>query len=244
MSIDDIFTFIQNTPNREFIMRVSFLEIYQENLRDLLAEKEVKELKISEHYEKGVFVDGLTEVNVEAPEQVLELLVAGQARRCVGSTAMNQDSSRSHSIFRIVIESRDISEATAGSMAVKVASLNLVDLAGSERVSNTKATGVRLKEGGGINRSLHFLSEVIHALSEKKTHIPYRNSKLTRILEPALGGNTRTVIICTVTQADIHIEETISTLSFASRAKKINNQVKVNEVFRFISFIFFILDNR
>ena len=101
----------------------------------------------------------------------------------------------------------------------------MVDLAGSERVSATKATGMRLKEGGGINRSLHFLSEVIHALSEKKTHIPYRNSKLTRILQPALGGNTKTSIICTITQAEMHLEETLSTLAFATRAKKITNQI-------------------
>lgn len=211
-------------------MKVSFLEIYQENLHDLLG-GDGKELKISEHYEKGIFVDGLTEISVESPQQVLDLLAAGQSRRNIGATAMNNDSSRSHSIFRIIIESRESSDSACG---VKIASLHLVDLAGSERVSSTKATGIRLKEGGGINRSLHFLSEVIHALSEKKTHVPYRNSKLTRILQPALGGNTRTVIICNVTQADMHIEETISTLSFASRAKKISNTVTVNEVLYFL----------
>ena len=154
-------------------MRISYLEIYHEALSDLLNPKK-EELKISEHYERGIYVDGLLEVNVGSPQQVLECLMAGQNRRQTGATQMNADSSRSHSIFRIVIESREIpdessaSDAAGSGGAVRVATLNLVDLAGSERVSQTQATGVRLKEGGAINRSLLYLAEVIHKLSERQ----------------------------------------------------------------------------
>lgn len=154
-------------------MRISYMEIYNEALSDLLNPKK-EELKISEHYERGIYVDGLLEVNVGSPQQVLECLMAGQSRRQTGATQMNADSSRSHSIFRIVIESREIPDESSASDvagtggAVRVATLNLVDLAGSERVSQTQATGVRLKEGGAINRSLLYLAEVIHKLSERQ----------------------------------------------------------------------------
>ena len=168
-------------------MRISYLEIYNEALSDLLNPKK-EELKISEHYERGIYVDGLLEVNVGSPQQVLECLMAGQNRRQTGATQMNADSSRSHSIFRIVIESREIpdessaSDAAGSGGAVRVATLNLVDLAGSERVSQTQATGVRLKEGGAINRSLLYLAEVIHKLSERQCVMRVGLNCLTCIL--------------------------------------------------------------
>ena len=150
---------------------------------------------------------------------------------------MNEKSSRSHSIFRITVESREVAYTDDGDRvsidgAVRVAQLNLVDLAGSERADATGAEGTRLKEGGNINKSLLFLGTVISQLSDgdAQKHIPYRNSRLTRILQNSLGGNARTAIICTVTPASAYAEESLSTLKFASRAKSIRNKAIVNEV--------------
>eukprot|EP01083_Nonionella_stella_P006245 18165_1 len=142
---------------------------------------------------------------------------------------MNDESSRSHTIFQLHIESR---KKNSDDQAVRVSCLNLVDLAGSERQSLTKSTGDRLVEGCHINKSLLTLGKVIRQLSEKKTpaHIPYRDSKLTRILQPALGGNARTAIVCNVTPSNHHIDETKSTLQFANRAKLIENTAHVNEI--------------
>ncbi|MFS7965200.1 putative plus-end-directed kinesin ATPase [Helianthus anomalus] len=144
---------------------------------------------------------------------------------------MNVRSSRSHTIFRMVIESKGKDSALDD--AIRVSVLNLVDLAGSERIAKTGAGGVRLKEGKHINKSLMILGNVINKLSDgakQRGHIPYRDSKLTRILQPALGGNAKTSIICTVAPEEVHIEETKGTLQFASRAKRITNCVQVNEV--------------
>ena len=149
------------------------------NRSDLLQTKKDVELKVAEHYERGVYVDGLVEFMVQSPEQVMAILAEGQARRHTGATMMNAESSRSHSIFRVTVESRE-SESTddgaAATGAVRVATLNLVDLAGSERVAHTKAAGLRLKEGGAINRSLLYLSEVIHKLSERQYEVDPDNS--------------------------------------------------------------------
>lgn len=167
----------------------------------------------------------------------MRLMLKGEANRHTGETNMNERSSRSHTIFRMVIESRERkSEGESGqgryAGAVKVSSLSLVDLAGSERVAHTGAEGIRLKEGSHINKSLLTLGTVIGRLSEgsERGHIPYRDSKLTRILQPSLGGNARTAIICTITKAQAFSEETASTLKFASRAKTIRNRPEVNEV--------------
>ena len=163
--------------------------------------------------------------------------MAGHQNRHTGSTKMNEKSSRSHSIFRITVESREVAYTEDGDRvsidgAVRVAQLNLVDLAGSERADATGAEGTRLKEGGNINKSLLFLGTVISQLSDgdAQKHIPYRNSRLTRILQNSLGGNARTAIICTVTPASAFAEESLSTLKFASRAKSIRNKAVVNEV--------------
>lgn len=177
-------------------------------------------------------------------ENVMQLLQEAMSNRRTGSTKMNEESSRSHSIFRIVIESREMSEdgeereprvEEEFDGAVRVAQLNLVDLAGSERAAHTGAAGQRLKEGAHINKSLLTLGSVISKLSEGVTaangHIPYRDSKLTRILQTSLGGNAQTAMICTVTPASVHSDETLSTLKFASRAKKIQNNAVVNEIY-------------
>ncbi len=163
-------------------------------------------------------------------------------RRQVGNTNMNEKSSRSHALFRIIIESREaIGDDRRESMTsgpLRISNLTFVDLAGSERVGQTGADGIRLKEGGHINRSLLALTSVISKLSEgnDRKHVPYRDSKLTRILQPSLGGNAYTAIICALTPAPDAIEETLGTLKFASRAKTIENRAHVNEVHFFHSY--------
>ena len=156
------------------------------------------------------------------------LLGAGVKNRKTGETAMNKDSSRSHSIFTIYIETSE--QGPTGETIFKVGKLNLVDLAGSERQSKTHATGDRLKEANQINLSLSALGNVISALVDGKSkHIPYRTSKLTRLLQDSLGGNTKTVMVAAISPADYNFDETLSTLRYASRAKNIQNKPKVNE---------------
>ncbi|KAF8403637.1 hypothetical protein HHK36_011741 [Tetracentron sinense] len=195
--------------DREFLLRMSYMEIYNEEINDLLA-PEHRKLQIHESLERGIFVAGLREEIVASPEQVLDFMEFGESHRHIGETNMNIYSSRSHTIFRMIIESRDKTEDGDGGSscdAVRVSVLNLVDLAGSERAAKTGAEGVRLKEGSHINKSLMTLGTVIKKLSEDAEsqggHVPYRDSKLTRILQPALGGNANTAIICNITLAQI-----------------------------------------
>ncbi|XP_060199294.1 kinesin-like protein KIN-7N [Lycium barbarum] len=228
-AVNEIFQKIEMTTNREFLIRVSYMEIYNEDINDLFAVENQK-LQIHESLDRGVFVAGLREEIVNDAEQVLELIQQGEVNRHFGETNMNVRSSRSHTIFRMVIESKGKHNPDD---AVRVSVLNLVDLAGSERIAKTGAGGVRLKEGKHINKSLMILGNVINKLSEggkQRGHIPYRDSKLTRILQPALGGNAKTSIICTVAPEEVHIEESKGTLQFASRAKRITNCVQVNEI--------------
>ncbi|KAJ6871998.1 hypothetical protein NC651_031175 [Populus alba x Populus x berolinensis] len=235
-AVKDIFEKIHMISEREFLIRVSYMEIYNEEINDLFAVENQK-LSIHESLERGVFVAGLKEEIVSDGEQVLKLIEGGEVNRHFGETNMNARSSRSHTIFRMVIESKRKDANSSGdyssSDAVRVSVLNLVDLAGSERIAKTGAGGVRLKEGKYINKSLMILGNVINKLSEgakQRGHIPYRDSKLTRILQPALGGNAKTSIICTVAPEELHIEETKGTLQFASRAKRITNCAQVNEI--------------
>ncbi|KAJ8541213.1 hypothetical protein K7X08_002029 [Anisodus acutangulus] len=224
------------TTNREFLIQVSYMEIYNEDINDLFAVENQK-LQIRESLDSGIFVAGLREEIVNDAEQVLELIQRGEVNRHFGETNMNVRSSRSHTIFRMVIESKGKHNLDD---AVHVSVLNLVDLAESERIAKTGAGGVRLKEGKHINKSLMILGNVINKLSEggkQRGRIPYCDSKLTRILQPALGGNAKTSIICTVAPEEVHIEESKGTLQFASRAKRITNCVQVNEV----CFLLFIL---
>lgn len=235
-AIAAVFDHIANTPDRKFLLRATYIEIYNEVIRDLLMPAN-DNLKVHEDpVNKRVFVNA-KEVTVSSVEQVMQVIAAGERARAVGETKMNNRSSRSHAIFTLKIESHEISDSskTTGSMttdrvAVRSSTLSLVDLAGSERASSTKAQGKRLVEGSHINKSLLTLGTVINKLSSgDKTHIPYRNSKLTRLLQPALGGNARTAIIAAITPAVQHIDETLSTLKFASRAKKVTNSAKKNE---------------
>eukprot|EP00178_Gracilaria_changii_P016740 TRINITY_DN48072_c0_g1_i1.p1 TRINITY_DN48072_c0_g1~~TRINITY_DN48072_c0_g1_i1.p1 ORF type:complete len:726 (+),score=89.20 TRINITY_DN48072_c0_g1_i1:85-2262(+) len=236
-SISDLFERVSKLPSRKFLLRASYIEIYNEFIRDLLVPSN-DNLKIHEDIVKNmVYVNSHRKV-VTSVDDVMKIISAGEAVRAIGATNMNEKASRSHTIFTITIESREILRSTAESVqrsgvAVRNSTLALVDLAGSERASLTKAHGKRLTEGGFINKSLLTLGTVIKKLSSEPgqgvVHIPYRDSKLTRLLQPALGGNARTVIICAATTATVHMEETLSTLKFASRAKRVTNHAEANE---------------
>ena len=300
----------EEESNREYLLRVSYLEIYNETIQDLLAPPPVpgprgagvpysnstaagggggggSTIRIFESKAEGVVVRGLREEVVTSSEQVFALLATGEARRRTGSTALNRASSRSHSIFRLIIESRarngnsggrtsrrgsavvdgssparsvgrgnggggdddsvrsGASVSTAGGAGgpVRVSSLSLVDLAGSESVKASGASGARAKEGQFINKSLLTLGHVIYKLSEMSSakaergalsmstkHIPYRDSKLTRLLQPSLSGNAQICIICNVSPLERNLEESHNTLKFGLRAKKIKQNASINEV--------------
>ncbi|NXY75167.1 CENPE protein, partial [Glareola pratincola] len=231
-AVQHVFKVICEIPEREFLLRVSYMEIYNETITDLLCDiRKKKPLGIREDVNRNTYVEDLIEEVVVAPEQVMEWIRKGEKNRHYGETKMNEHSSRSHTIFRMIIESRERSDPANANCdgAVMVSHLNLVDLAGSERASQTGSEGVRLKEGCNINRSLFILGQVIKKLCDDPSgFINYRDSKLTRILQNSLGGNAKTVIICTITP--VSFDETLSTLQFANTAKRMKNTPKVNEV--------------
>lgn len=212
----------------EFVLAVSYLEIYNEEILDLLCtSKDKPVISIREDPKDGIKIVGLTERDVLNAHEMVCCLEMGNSARTVGSTAMNAASSRSHAIFTISLEQRRNGDKTD----VMVSKLHLVDLAGSERQKKTKAEGDRLKEGISINRGLLSLGNVISALgdeSKKGSFVPYRDSKLTRLLQDSLGGNSHTLMIACVSPADSNIEETINTLRYADRARKIKNKPVLN----------------
>ncbi|XP_041957141.1 centromere-associated protein E isoform X8 [Alosa sapidissima] len=234
LAMEDVFQTIKNCPKKEFLLRVSYMEIYNETVTDLLCDSwKRKPLEIREGNYKNVYVADLTEELVTSPDQALAWIRKGEKNRHYGKTKMNERSSRSHTIFRMIIESRERSDPASGEIsdgAIIVSHLNLVDLAGAERASQTGAEGTRFKEGCNINRSLFTLGQVIKKLSDEnqKGFTNYRDSKLTRILQNSLGGNAKTVIVCTITPAVQ--DETLSTLQFASAAKRMKNDPHVTEV--------------
>uniref|UniRef100_A0A8C2QPZ7 Centromere-associated protein E n=1 Tax=Cricetulus griseus TaxID=10029 RepID=A0A8C2QPZ7_CRIGR len=212
-AIHDIFQRIKKFPEREFLLRVSYMEIYNETITDLLCNaQKTKPLIIREDINRNVYVADLTEEVVNTAEVALKWITMGEKNRHYGITKMNQRSSRSHTIFRMILESREKGESSNCDGSIKVSHLNLVDLAGSERAAQTGAEGVRLKEGCNINRSLFILGQVIKKLSDEQFggFINYRDSKLTRILQNSLGGNAKTRIICTITP--VSFDETLTTL--------------------------------
>ena len=217
--------------NKNFLVRASFLEIYNENVRDLLGKDQSRTCDLKEDPDKGVYVKDLTTFVVKSVAEIRKLHEVGKKNRSVGATLMNADSSRSHSIFTVTIETSEVNEGEAEEDAhIRVGKLNLVDLAGSERQAKTGSTGDRLKEATKINLSLSALGNVISALVDgKSSHIPYRDSKLTRLLQDSLGGNTKTVMIANLGPADYNFDETMSTLRYANRAKNIKNKPKINE---------------
>jgi len=226
-SFDQIFYTVEQHPNTQFLIRVSFLEIYNEDIYDLLSKGSNSKLDVKENSDSGFYVKDLNSFVVKGIEEMKQVMIAGKKNRHVGQTNMNRDSSRSHSIFTITVERSETGED--GVNHYKVGKLNLVDLAGSERQSKTGSSGDRLKEATNINKSLLTLGNVISSLVDGSTHIPYRDSKLTKLLSDSLGGNTKTVMIANIGPADWNYDETISTLRYANRAKSIQNKPKLNE---------------
>ncbi|EFO18808.1 kinesin-like protein KIF3A [Loa loa] len=213
--------------DKTFLVRVSYLEIYNEEIRDLLAKNPVHGLEIKERPDIGVYVKDLSSVTVSGADHMERIMQFGNNYRSTGATKMNVDSSRSHAIFTVTIE---CSEKISGRCHITQGKLQLVDLAGSERQAKTGTSGNRLKEAARINLSLSSLGNVISALVDSKTiHIPYRNSKLTRLLQDSLGGNSKTVMFANIGPASYNYDETVSTLRYANRAKNIQNVVRINE---------------
>jgi centromeric protein E len=243
LAVTDIFSFIRETPHREFLLRVSYLEIYNERINDLLSPPtQADEIKLREDPKRGVYATPLKEEIVQSPTQLLRVIAKGDLARRVGSTQFNQRSSRSHAVVQIVVESRErlpgvsndgatMVTAKAGAGGVRVSTLSLIDLAGSERAAENKE---RRQEGAHINKSLLTLGNVISKLADAKSgkgnveHLPYRDSKLTRLLQPALSGNSLVSILCTISTAPSNgvaaangssLGETLNTLQFAARAR-------------------------
>lgn len=227
-SFQHIFTQISRTQNQKYLVRSSYLEIYQEEIRDLLCKDNNKKLELKENSEFGVYVKDLTSVVTKSVTEIEHVMNIGNQSRSVGFTNMNERSSRSHAIFVITVECSE--EGPDGRDHIRVGKLNMVDLAGSERQSKTGVKGKRLKEATKINLSLSALGNVISALVDgRSTHVPYRDSKLTRLLQDSLGGNAKTVMIATVGPSHQHFNESLATLRYASRAKNIKNKPRINE---------------
>nr|UQZ09998.1 kinesin-like protein KIF3A [Opsariichthys bidens] len=211
-----------------FRVRVSYLEIYNEEVRDLLGKDQMQRLEVKERPDVGVYIKDLSGYVVNNADDMDRIMTLGHKNRSVGATNMNEHSSRSHAIFTITIECSE--KGVDGNQHVRMGKLHLVDLAGSERQGKTGATGQRLKEATKINLSLSTLGNVISALVDgKSTHVPYRNSKLTRLLQDSLGGNSKTMMCANIGPADYNYDETISTLRYANRAKNIKNKARINE---------------
>lgn len=271
MAIADVFRFVQlDSGKSEYLIRASYMEIYNEELYDLFDPDGSSNLRIVDGALTGPYVRGLTEEVVTSPGRVMELLAIGEANRHVAATKMNAHSSRSHTVFRLIIESRPVmpgsgghggmsglaltvagggaagpaplltkagdlhrpppSLLTDGNGIVRLASLHVVDLAGSERVGKSQVVGEALKEASGINVSLLTLGVVIHKLTTGEPHVPYRDSKLTRLLSASLGGNAKTSVVVCISPARYNVSESRSSLTFAARAMKVLNRVRVNEV--------------
>ncbi|KAF3040555.1 Kinesin heavy chain [Didymella heteroderae] len=222
--VEQIFASILASPsNIEYTVRVSYMEIYMERIRDLLVPQN-DNLAVHEEKNRGVYVKGLLEVYVSSVDEVYEVLRRGGQSRAVSATNMNAESSRSHSILVVTVTQKNVE---TGSM--KSGQLFLVDLAGSEKVGKTGASGQTLEEAKKINKSLSALGMVINSLTDSKaSHVPYRDSKLTRILQESLGGNSRTTLIINCSPSSYNDVETLSTLRFGMRAKTIKNKAKVN----------------
>ncbi len=227
-------TEFQKDRNLTYTVEVSYLEIYNERVRDLLNPATKGNLKVREHPSTGPYVEDLAKLAVRSFEEIEHLMDEGNKARTVAATSMNETSSRSHAVFTLTVTQKRHDVETRMDTE-KVAKISLVDLAGSERATSTGATGARLKEGAEINRSLSTLGRVIAALADlsmgKKNaaKVPYRDSVLTWLLKDSLGGNSMTAMIAAISPADINFEETLSTLRYADSAKRIKNHAVVNE---------------
>ncbi|VDN22065.1 unnamed protein product [Cylicostephanus goldi] len=235
-AVEHIFEELAKSSTEEYSVRISYLELYNEELYDLLAptSDDRERLRIfDDPSKKGVVViSGAEEIPVRDRAEVYRLLRRGAEKRTTAATLMNMNSSRSHSIFTVSVVIRE--NTASGEELVKqgklnLGKLNLVDLAGSEHIGRSGAEGKRAKEAGNINQSLLTLGRVITALTSSAPHVPYRESKLTRLLQDSLGGATITSIIATLSPASTNYEETISTLEYAARAKSIKNHPECNQ---------------
>lgn len=224
-------------PSTRCTVEVSYLEIYNERVKDLLNPGTKGNLKVREHPSTGPYVEDLAKLVVGSFEEIENLMDEGNKARTVAATNMNATSSRSHAVFTLMLTQKKLDTETKME-AEKVAKISLVDLAGSERATSTGATGARLKEGAEINRSLSTLGRVIAALADLSTgkkkkgaasQVPYRDSVLTWLLKDSLGGNSMTAMIAAISPADINYDETLSTLRYADSAKRIKNHAVVNE---------------
>ncbi|KAL0448476.1 UNVERIFIED_CONTAM: Kinesin-like protein KIN-7H [Sesamum latifolium] len=229
-AIADIYEYVKKHPERAFVLKFSAMEIYNESVRDLLSVDSTP-LRLLDDPERGTIVEKLTEEILRDWDHVVQLLSVCEAQRQIGETSLNEMSSRSHQIIRLTVESTSREFLGRENASTLSAAVNFVDLAGSERASQSLSAGTRLKEGCHINRSLLTLGTVIRKLSKGRGgHIPYRDSKLTRILQTSLGGNARTAIICTMSPARSHVEQSRNTLHFASCAKEVATNAQVNVV--------------
>lgn len=226
-SFEHIFNHIGRSKNMQYLVRASYLEIYQEEIRDLLHPDQSLRFELKEKPDSGVFVKDLSSAICKNASEIQQLMKTGNQNRTIGATNMNEHSSRSHAIFLITIEMSSMGDEAGG---IRVGRLNLVDLAGSERQSKTGSSGERLKEASKINLSLSALGNVISALVDgKTTHVPYRDSKLTRLLQDSLGGNSKTIMVANIGPASYNYDETLTTLRYANRAKNIKNKPRINE---------------
>lgn len=228
-AVNHIFDKLQNRDN-EFTVRVSFFELHNEETYDLLSPiNDTTKLKIYDTAQKkgSVIVGGLKEVEVNSTDEIYSILEQGSMKRQTAATLLNACSSRSHTIFNITVHIKESS--IEGALLIRIGKFNLVDLAGSENIGRSGAQDKRAREAGNINQSLLTLGRVITALAENRPHVPYRESKLTRILQDSLGGTTSTSIIATISPADEDLANTVSTLDYASRARTILNRPESNQ---------------
>ncbi|CAM9120192.1 unnamed protein product [Chrysoparadoxa australica] len=221
----DLFQSISEAgPEMEAGVKVSYLEIYQEQIHDLLVREQGASLRLREHPVRGFYVEDLAECYVCSSEELLTFVAAGNARRAIASTRMNEFSSRSHAVVKVTIDLHDISNGLK-----KSGCMYLVDLAGSELVKRSEARGVSLSEAKSINRSLSALGNVIKALAEGASHVPYRDSKLTKLLQETMGGDSETALIITVSPSVADATESVSTLRFGTRARCVRNTPTVHQ---------------
>lgn len=231
MVVKDLFSQFDSAKYSKysFALKLSYLEIYNEHTRDLLSSSE-ENLMIVEDPVKGVIVPSLSEYIINSHEEIVGLIKQGNTRRIMASTKANQFSSRSHAIIQLSIEKRDRAKDVVD--AFTFSKFCLVDLAGSERAATTENRGLRLFEGANINKSLLALGNCINVLSDpdkKGAFVPYRDSKLTRLLKDSLGGNTKTIMIACISPSHLHYDETVNTLKYASRARNIKRNVRKNQ---------------
>lgn len=235
LAIKEIFRLLDEDKSiTKYTLKASYLELYNEQVNDLLNANN-KNLEIRESAQKGVFVNNLTEVVVTNTDKAMQLLKQGDSVRVIAETKLNEKSSRSHSVLRLSLEvNKSIEPSDSASSKTNktfFAQMNLIDLAGSENVSKAKTDGIRMKEGSNINKSLLALSNVISKLSANpKSFVNFRDSKLTRLLQNGLSGNSKTTIICTITEALGCYSETLNTLHFGNKAKNIKTDIKINEL--------------